>query len=256
MSRQLHQMGGSLIQNKNSRDRKGSIRALKNTVGRAIEHSAHYHVLLELSGGSPISLINALFSFLYHKDPVIKWNAVTAMGKAVSTLAETDMESARNIIRRLMWNLNDESGGIGWGSAEAMGEILVRNSRLAREYAPVLLSYTMEEGNFQEHPLMQRGVLWGIGRLYEEAPEMAVTSAVEYILPFLKSVDPFVRGYAAWIMGSLKAEIAKAVLEEMIADESPVQIFYKENLIETSVKGLAEKALTSIKTGVDTRSHL
>jgi hypothetical protein len=240
-------MGVSLIQHKNPRDRKGSIRALKKDIGRVLEHSADYNTLLNLACGSTISVINALFSFLYHRDANIKWNAVTAMGKAVSALAEADMESARNIIRRLMWNLNDESGGIGWGSAEAMGEILARSSSLAMEYAHVLLSYAMEEGNFQEHPLMQRGVLWGIGRLYEESPEMAGNSAIGYILPFLKSEDPFVRGYAAWIMGSLKAGRAKAVLEEMIVDDSPVQILYKENLKETHVKGLAEKALKIIK---------
>jgi hypothetical protein len=252
VSCRLHQMGGSLIQHKNSRDRKGSIRALKKEIGRVLEHSADYHALLNLAYGSTISVINALFSFLYHRDAVIKWNAVTAIGKAVSALAETDMESARNIIRRLMWNLNDESGGIGWGSAEAMGEILARSKSLANEYSSVLLSYAMEEGNFQEHPLMQRGVLWGIGRLYEESSEMAGNSAVDYILPFLKSEDPFIRGYAAWIIGSLKTGRAKVMLEEMIADESPVQIFYKENLIDTSVKRLAEKALTGIKTGVST----
>ena len=146
-----------------------------------------------------------------------------------------------------MWNLNDESGGIGWGSAEAMGEILARSSSLAMEYSNVLLSYAMEEGNFQEHPLMQRGVLWAIGRLYEESPEIAGYSAIGYILPFLNADDPFIRGYAAWIMGSLRAERAKAVLEEMTSDDFPVQILYKENLTETSVKKLAEKALKIIK---------
>jgi hypothetical protein len=58
-------------------------------------------------------VINTLFSFLYNSDPAIKWNAATAMGAAVARLAHEDTESARVIIRRLMWNLNDESGGIG-----------------------------------------------------------------------------------------------------------------------------------------------
>ncbi|MEA3417440.1 MAG: hypothetical protein U9R02_15080 [Thermodesulfobacteriota bacterium] len=53
------------------------------------------------------------------------------MGVVVSNLADHDMESARVIMRRLIWNLNDESGGIGWGSPEAMGEIMARNNRLA-----------------------------------------------------------------------------------------------------------------------------
>jgi hypothetical protein len=46
------------------------------------------------------------------------------MGEVMAHLADKDMESARVIMRRLMWSLNDESGGIGWGAPEAMGEIV------------------------------------------------------------------------------------------------------------------------------------
>ena len=67
--------------------------------------------------------VNPLFSFLYSGDEKIRWRAVTAMGVVVGHLADTAMESARVVMRRFMWNLNDESGGIGWGSPEAMGEI-------------------------------------------------------------------------------------------------------------------------------------
>jgi hypothetical protein len=77
--------------------------------------------------------VNPLFSFFYNTNEWIRWRAVTAMGALVFSLAEQDMESARVVMRRLMWNLNDESGGIGWGSPEAMGEIMARHSRLAEE---------------------------------------------------------------------------------------------------------------------------
>ena len=63
------------------------------------------------------------------------------MGQVVSNLADTDMESARVIMRRLIWNLNDESGGIGWGSPEAMGDIMACHERLAGEYHRLLVSY-------------------------------------------------------------------------------------------------------------------
>ena len=72
----------------------------------------------------PRQAVNPLFSFFYNADELIRWRAITAMGAVVSRLADQDMESARIIMRRLMWNLNDESGGIGWGSHEAMGEIM------------------------------------------------------------------------------------------------------------------------------------
>ena len=169
------------------------------------------------------------------------------MGSAVSSLAETDMEPARNIIRRLMWNLNDESGGIGWGSVEAMGDILAKNRNLALEYWPVLLSYAREDGNFQEHGLMQRGVLWAIGRYCQAWPDMQSDDAILHILPFLYSNDAHIRGLAALIMGYLKAEKSGLRLEELKADENIIRIYYKGKYVDISVKTLAQEALTRIK---------
>ncbi len=165
------------------------------------------------------------------------------MGSAVSSLAETDMESARNIIRRLMWNLNDESGGIGWGSAEAMGDTLAKNRKLAQEYRPVLLSYAREDGNYQEHPLMQRGVLWAIGRLYQKWPDIPEDTVIKHVMPFLESDDAHVRGLAAWVMGSLNAEESRQGLEKLKADENIIQIYYKGKYTDIRVKTLAEEAL-------------
>ena len=118
--------------------------------------------------------VNPLFSFLYHKDELIKWRAVTAMGTVVACLAHADIESARIVMRRLLWNLNDESGGIGWGSPEAMGEIMARHGGLAKEYAGILVSFINEAGNYLEHEILQRGVLWGLGRLAHERPELVI----------------------------------------------------------------------------------
>ena len=176
------------------------------------------------------------------------------MGSAVSTLAESDMEAARNIIRRLMWNLNDESGGIGWGSAEAMGDTLAKNRDLAMEYWPVLLSYAREDGNFQEHELMQRGVLWAIGRLCMECPDIPEADTYKHIMPFLESNDAHVRGLAAWVMGNLRAKESVPWLEKLKADENIIRIYYKEKLIDKRVKDLAQEALTRMEKDFNNRS--
>ena len=99
-------------------------RSLKQKVLELLKSEDLGRAIDQLCRLSPRHAVNPLFSFLYHRDEQIKWRAVNAMGAIVSKLADEDMESARVIIRRLMWNLNDESGGIGWGSPEAMGEIL------------------------------------------------------------------------------------------------------------------------------------
>jgi len=67
------------------------------------------------------------------------------------------MESARVIMRRLMWSLNDESGGIGWGAPEAMGEIMARHEQLTKEYSAILGSYIREDGKFSRTPRASAG---------------------------------------------------------------------------------------------------
>ena len=117
-------------------------------------------------------LVNALFPFLCSTDKRIKENAVTAMGEVVSKIAESDLESARIIMRRLMLNLNDESGGIGWGAPEAMGEIMARSEKLAEEYHKILISYTLGGGNELDFEDLQKDVIAGLRRLSVVRPDL------------------------------------------------------------------------------------
>jgi hypothetical protein len=175
-------------------------------------------------------LVNYLLSFLFHPVPRVKWRTVTALGIVVNRMAHESLESARNIMRRLIWSLNDESGGIGWGSAETMGEIMAVNELLAREYHCILLSYVQKEGNPLENPLLERGVLWGIGRLAQVRAEL-VEGCGRHLMPYLQSGDPIHRGYALWALGFLKEEIPVQILARLKEDRTEVQI-YEENRLE------------------------
>ena len=187
-------------------------------------------------------VVNALFSFLYHQHEIIKWRAVTAMGIVVQDLAHENLERARVILRRLMWNLNDESGGIGWGSPEAMGEILARHEGLAGEYAPILLSYANKDGNYLELPMLQRGLLWGIARLSEERPGL-VLGSISHLLFYLQSKDPVIRGHAAEIMGLLGAKEARKLLLSLIKDRSAYATYSNHHCMTRLVGETAEEAL-------------
>lgn len=188
--------------------------------------------------------VNPLFSFFYSTNELIKWRAITAMGAVVSRLAEQDMESARVVMRRLIWNLNDESGGIGWGSPEAMGEIMSRHFRLAEEYSFLLVSYVNEQGNYIEHPILQRGVLWGLGRLAHSRPRL-VKHAVSFLPPYMRSDDAFHRGLTAWTAGALDGGLTKPLLQHLSNDNAVINIFINMHLIECTVGQLAREALSA-----------
>jgi HEAT repeat protein len=221
--------------------RKGG-RALKQRILNILKLENPVSALEELDQISAIKVVNALFSLLYSHDPGIKWAAVSAMGAVVAKIADDEMEAARVVMRRLMWNLNDESGGIGWGSPEAMGEILTCSDPLAEEYANILLSYTREDGNYLEHEMLQRGLLWGIGRLAQVKPHLIRDSA-QYLIPYLKVKDANVRGLAVWITCLIDMKEASPYLKKLREDSSEIQIYIDHKILKFRVNDLAEKAL-------------
>jgi hypothetical protein len=170
---------------------------------------------------------------------------VTAAGEVVEHLAATDKESARVIMRRLLWSLNDESGGIGWGAPEAIGEIMARDETLAREYSSMLVSYLDEEGNFLEYEVLQRGLLWGLVRLAEVRPHL-LESAVPHLPPYLESSDAAVRGLAALAAGLLDARELRPKLEALTEDRDEFLLYRRNELGRHSVGQMAQEALARL----------
>ena len=149
------------------------MRKLKPVVKSIIEHPQFEDQLQQLHDLPPIKTINVLFSFLCSADKSIKDRSVIAMGEVVSRMAESDLESARTVMRRLVWSLNEESGWIGWGSAEAMGEIMARNEILAKEYHNLLISFVTEgNNNYLLYDKLREEVVLGLKRLAEVRPEL------------------------------------------------------------------------------------
>ncbi|MCK8603353.1 DVU0298 family protein [Desulfoferrobacter suflitae] len=182
--------------------KKESIRRVIDQLLAAPDFESRLPELLEIPARKAV---NPLFAHLCDPDERVKMRAVKALGVIVGNLAEHDAESARVIMRRFMWNLNDESGCIGWGAPEALGEIMAVSEKLAREYAHVLVSYVREDGNFLEYEPLQQGVLSGLVRLAEARPGL-LKSAALHIEPFLRSKNPVLRGLAARILGLIGAK--------------------------------------------------
>lgn len=186
-------------------------------------------------------MINALISRFCDSEARVRWRAVAAAGAVTGGLAETEPESARVIMRRLMWMLNDESGGIGWGAPEAMGETMAASPALAAEYSGILCSYIRPDQNFLEHPGLQRGVLWGLGRLAQAEPGR-VRPAVGRVLDFLESGDAQHRGLAAWAAGNTCDPAAVGSLQRLFADEKEIDFFEHWHIRRVAVGELARQA--------------
>ena len=190
--------------------------------------------------------IGPLFSYLCSLNELVKWHAVTAMGKVVSDLAASDLESARVVMRRFIWNLNDESGGIGWGCPESMAEVMVYNDKLAAEYGCILISYIRPDGNYLEHEGLQRGVLWGVGRLAHTWPE-GMKTAADFLLPYMISEDPNLRGLAVWAVSPMLTAEAVDRLQQLANDQADLTLYRHGQLLRYSVGQLAREGLAQVE---------
>lgn len=190
--------------------------------------------------------INPLISFLYTGDQVVFHRTVEIIGLVVDQMAKEDMESARIVMRRFMWMLNDESGGIGWGIPESMSEVMARNKSLAEEYSGILISYLDEEGNFLEYEALQRGLLWGVARLSQTRPDL-MKNAKDQLGKYILSPDPYIRYHAIKAAANLSAVNLIQNLKDFETDDSMVKLYRDNKHIEETVGYAAKAALQQME---------
>jgi hypothetical protein len=199
-----------------------------------------YADIVELAGRKK-RVLSFLTALTYDPDPLISWRAVEAMGLAAGRIASEDPEFVRNHLRRLVWLLNDESGGIGWRAPEMMGEIVRNRPEQFGEFVPIILSLLdMEE---EDAVRFRPGTLWAIGRLGEVVQDR-VKAATAQIIPCLEDPNPQTRGLAAWCLGELGAG-EHLGRHDVLRDESPVDFYVDGQLVRQSVGQLARDALES-----------
>ena len=131
-------------------------------------------------GVATLSLVNPLFACLTEGGDMTD-RAAYALGGVMARLYEESHEEAKNIIRRFMWHMNEESGNIGWGIPEAFGETLAQSAPLAETFRRVLLHYVYDapEGkstSFCDHAPLRISCYKAIARLLEARPQYASES--------------------------------------------------------------------------------
>jgi len=186
--------------------------------------------------------LSYLTALTYDHDPALVWAAIRAFGLAAAQLAERDPDFVRQHLRRLVWLLNDESGGIGWRAPEALGAIIAARPDCFGDYIPILVSLLdMEAGDAVR---FRAGYLWAIGRLAQVAPEPA-SQALPWVLPALDDPDPQVRGLALWCLGQFSPlpDLPLQKLRDLAQDAAVLTIFSGDSLQSTSVAALAQALL-------------
>jgi len=98
---------------------------------------------------------------LWDMDPEIRNNAATALGAA----AAAHPELGREVLRRALWALNDESATNGGPMLPAIGEIGRRAPEVVAPFIGPMTAYLWDDG-------LRLGILRALCRISEVAPEL------------------------------------------------------------------------------------
>ena len=185
--------------------------------------------------------LSLLLGLTYSPDETVAWRAVEGLGVAAAAVAEEDPEFVRGILRRLLWSLNDESGGIGWKSPQALGAIVAARLDLFRDFVPLVLSlFELEEEAFRP------GTLWAVGQVALR-DAASVQGAAPWVLACLDHPDPATRGHACWCAGCLGLAEARPRLAALAEDPAEVAFFAQGALHRRTVGALAREALARLE---------
>ena len=194
--------------------------------------------LLEWASGDG-RVVEALSALLFEPDDLLRWRAIAALGRVASDVAATNIEAVRDMLRRLFWSMNDESGAAGWHAPEAIGAILVNVPALIDEFGPILGSFLFEEP-------FERGTHWSVARVAALRPDV-YADRLDELTTSLRAADPFIRAYAASALQALGSESAIRHIAGLFDDGAAVVLFNDQTgeLDETTV-GKAARSVVEV----------
>ena len=196
--------GGILRKNDEVFSMQPRFRTLKTTIRTRLQEPGWDDFAKELDEVPARELVGPLFSCLPLGGEATD-RAASALGKAVSRMADEHIEEARNVVRRLMWHMNEESGNIGWGIPEAFAEILAQHRRRGDEFYPILNSYVIDTGkgdNFCDNNVLRRSCFRAVERFALARPDLA-SKARGPLQAGLRDEDPVCREIAREALGKI-----------------------------------------------------
>lgn len=208
----------------------------KKTIRKLLEEKAY----VDIAGIAlqDKSVIRHIISLAYDKEDVITWRAIEAMGIVARALSGTRVDILRDTIRRLLWSMGEESGGIGWSAAEMLGEIIRSDPEQFSDIIPIVWS-------FREEDMFRAGIVWAMGRIAQVRPDL-VDFIKDDICSMLSDKNPAVRGYAVCVFGILGADKVLDDLRKLLGDRASLSFYENGELTERTVAAIVEGILNSI----------
>jgi len=192
-------------------------------------------------------VLSVLVRLAYDKETLVGWRAIVAAGYVASVYIRNNSEFLRETVRKLLWSLTDESGGIGWSAPELLGEIVSADPKRLADIVPLIAQvYSIEEVVFRP------GVLYALRRI-AETDTAAVRPYQMLVVCGLSEQDPLSRVRALELVKMLRNEFIPENLEavkrkilDLKNDRTEVWVYRNEGFLATEVGELAEEVIKCI----------
>jgi len=163
-----------------------------------------------------------------------RWYAITALEALAEVYAADNDEIYRNVIRRAVWAMADESGNVPWAAPEMMTAVIKARPTQYQEFIKIMIS------NGLDSPMCHLGVLWSIGYLGPDyLSEME--PFMKKILKCLDHKDGEVRGTAVWALLRLQYIPAFAKINSMAEDPADVWIYENGVLQKKTISQIVQE---------------
>ena len=211
---------------------------MKQAVVAALEEN-DYAAIMKLAQQSR-KVLSVLVRLAYDKTTLTGWRAIIAVGLISSVYIKSNYDFLRDTIRKLLWSLSDESGGIGWSAPEILGEIVSVDPKKLADIIPLIAEvYSVEEKVFRP------GILYAFKRIAETDPE-SVSSFREIAVRGLSEGEPLARIYALELIRMLKKQFnpeelahIKRLVNDLTEDKAEAWVYKNGGFIGLDVGELA-----------------
>jgi hypothetical protein len=187
-------------------------------------------------------VLSVLVRLAYDKETLVGWRAIVATGRVASVFIRNNEEVLREAVRKLLWSLTDESGGIGWSAPELIGEIVSAGPEKFSDVVPIIAEvFSIEEDVFRP------GVLYAFKRIAESRPEM-ISPYQDIILRGLSESTPEARIHALELVRILGERIDPAKLKvitnkvrNIMGDRAEAWLYMNDGFVCVEVGSTAQK---------------
>jgi hypothetical protein len=136
---------------------------LKDKITQCINEQRFSDILLLEKRQS--RLIRPLFGLLYSEDHKLRIGAAYTIGFIAQKIYAKVPDKINQLLHKLLWSLNDESGFVCWGAPETIGEVVRNIPELKHVYAQFLISFLSHPQVALNNDFLEKGALIALARI-------------------------------------------------------------------------------------------